>query len=63
MTDHLPEISNLTLDELLALRAAVDAQLEEKRNALLAQAERVDGVIRNGVKKRRGRKPKNEAQE
>jgi len=63
VTNDLPEIAHLGLDELLALRAAVDARLEEERNALLQQAERVDGVIRNGAKKRRGRKPKDEASE
>jgi hypothetical protein len=61
--DFLPDISEYDLDELLALRAAIDARLEEKRNALLAEAERVEGVIANGAKKRRGRKPKDETQE
>ena len=59
----LPDISNLNLDELLALRAAIDGRLEEKRNALLEQAQRVDGVINNATKKRRGRKPKDQAAE
>lgn len=61
--DFLPDISQLGLDELLALRASIDTRLEEKCNALLEQAERVDGVIRNGTKKRRARKPKDEVQE
>jgi hypothetical protein len=63
MTPDLPDISQLGLDELLALRAAIDARLEEKRNALLAEAQRVDGVIANGAKKRRGRRPKDDAAE
>jgi hypothetical protein len=58
--DWLPDISNLKLDELLELRASIDRRLEEKRNALLAEAERVEGVIANGAKKRRGRKPKDQ---
>ena len=62
MNDVLPDISELGLDDLLTLRAAIDSQLEEKRNALLDQAERVGGVIGNG-KKRRGRKSKEEAPE
>jgi hypothetical protein len=41
--DFLPDISNLKLDELLELRAAIDTRLEEKRKALLDQAERVGG--------------------
>ncbi len=57
-SDFLPDTSKLSLDELLALRATIDTRLEEKRNALLEEAERVDGVIRNGTKKRRGRRPK-----
>lgn len=63
LTMTFPDISNLNLDELLELRAAIDSQLQEKRNALLAEAQRVDGVIGNGTKKRRGRKPKDEAPE
>lgn len=59
MTPDLPD----DLDELLALRARIDARLQEKRNALLEQAERVEGVISNGTKKRRGRKPKDLAAE
>lgn len=58
-TEVLPD----DLDELLALRTRIDAKLQEKRNALLEQAERVNGVIANGNNKRRGRKPKNEAPE
>ena len=61
--DFLPDISNLNLDELLELRAAIDGRLEEQRNALLEQAQRVDGVINNATKKRRGRKPKDQAAE
>jgi hypothetical protein len=61
--DFLPDISHLDLDELLALRTAIDVRLTEKRNALLAEAERVEGVIANGIKKRRGRKPKEETAE
>jgi hypothetical protein len=61
--DFHPDISNLNLDELLALRAAIDGRLEEKRTALLEQAERVEGVIANGAKKRRTRKPKDESAE
>jgi hypothetical protein len=62
MRDFLPDITKLKLDELLELRAMIDVRLEDERNALLAKAERVDGVIGNG-KKRRGRKPKDEAAE
>lgn len=58
----LPDISHLELDELLALRATVNMRLEEKRDALLQQAERVDGLIGNG-KKRRNRKSGDEASE
>lgn len=61
--DFLPDISKLSLDELLALRTAIDTRLEEKRNALLAEAERVDGVISNGTKRRRTRTPKSETAE
>jgi|KBSSwiStaDraftv2_1062776.scaffolds.fasta_scaffold31162_6 hypothetical protein len=58
--DSLPD----TVTELLELRSAVDAKLMEKRNAMRAEADRVDGVIANGKeKKRRGRKPKDEAAE
>jgi len=57
--DSVPDLSALGLDELLALRAAIDTRLTEKRNVLLAEAERVDGVIGNGARKRRGR-PKNQ---
>jgi hypothetical protein len=58
----LPHISKLNLDELFALRAAIDARLQQERNALLAEAERVDGLIGNGTKKRT-RKSKVEATE
>ncbi len=55
-SDAVKELSRLELDELLALRAAIDARLEAKRKDLLEQAERVGNVIANGSKKRRGRK-------
>jgi hypothetical protein len=61
--DLLPDISHLKLDELLDLRATIDARLESERNALLEQAERVNGVITKGTKKRRARKPKDESVE
>lgn len=56
----LPDISNFTLDELLALRATIDTRLGQKRNALLEEAERVEGVINNSTRKRRTRAPANE---
>jgi hypothetical protein len=53
--DQPPNVSSLSVDELLALRTAIDAQLDEKRNALLTEAGRLGRVIANG-KKRAGRK-------
>ena len=60
MNDFLTDISDLKLEELLALRAAIDTRLEEKRAALLEQAQRVGGVIGNG--KKRARKSKGETE-
>jgi hypothetical protein len=59
MTPDLPNLSELDSEQLLALRSAVDARLQEIRAELIAQAERLGLAVTNG-KKRRGRKPKRE---
>jgi hypothetical protein len=57
----LPTIGNLNSEQLLALRAAIDARLEAIRLDLVQQAERLGMVVTNGQpKKRRGRKPKDQ---
>lgn len=53
--DLLPDITSLDLDALLALRATVDARLQEKRKDLLAEADRVVELI--GTGRRRIRMP------
>ena len=62
--DFLPDISDLNSEQLLALRASIDARLDEMKRELTAQAERLGLAVTNGKeKKRRGRKPKDEAVE
>jgi hypothetical protein len=56
--DLLPDISKLGTEELLALREAIDARLEDVRSAFIDQAQRLGLVVSNGKKKRRGRAPK-----
>lgn len=62
-TPELPNVSKFNAEQLLTLRDAVTARLEEIRAEVVAQAERL-GLAVNGAKtKRRGRKPKDEAPE
>ena len=62
-TPDMPNLSKMDPEQLLTLRGAVDARLEEIRAELVAQAERL-GLAVNGAKaKRRGRKPKDELEE
>jgi hypothetical protein len=64
MTPDLPNISELDSEQLLALRTAIDARLEEIRGELIAQAQRLGLAVSDGKeKKRRGRKPKAETVE
>lgn len=62
-TPDMPNLSELDSEQLLALRQAVDARLEEVRAELVAQAERLGLAVNGGKAKRRGRKPKDEAAE
>jgi hypothetical protein len=60
-TPDLPTIDNLDSEQLLELRAAIDARLEAIRGELIKHAERLGMVVSNGQpKKRRGRKPKDQ---
>jgi hypothetical protein len=64
MTPDLPDIAELDSERLLALRASIDARLDEMKGELIAQAERLGLAVTNSKqKKRRGRKPKDEAAE
>jgi hypothetical protein len=64
MTPDLPDISKLTSEQLLALRAAIDVRVDTMKGELIAQAERLGLAVTNGKeKKRRGRKPKDKATE
>lgn len=57
--DYLPSISNLSAEELVVLRAAIDARIEEMRGALIEQAQRLGLAVSDAQpKKRRGRRPK-----
>jgi hypothetical protein len=58
---ELPNIADLDSEQLLELRAIIDARLEEIRGTLIQQAERLGLVVSNGQpKKRRGRRPKDQ---
>jgi hypothetical protein len=60
----LPDISELDSEQLLTLRASVDARLSEMKTELIAQAERLGLAVTNGKeKKRSGRKPKDQPAE
>lgn len=60
----LPDISRLDSEQLLSLRGEIDGRLEAIRAELIAQAQRLGLAVTNGKeKKRRGRKPKDEAAE
>jgi len=60
-TSQLPNISGLDSEQLLALRAAIDARIEEMRGALIEQAQRLGLAVSDGKeKKRRGRRPKDQ---
>jgi hypothetical protein len=64
MTSDWPNISALDSEQLLALREAIDARLEELRSDLVEQARRLGlSVSDRKEKKRRGRKPKDEVSE
>jgi hypothetical protein len=64
MTPDLPDIADLSSEQLLALRASIDARLQEIKSELIAQAERLGLAVTNGAeKKRRGRKPKDQVTE
>jgi len=57
MTNHdLPTIDNLDSEQLLKLRAAIDARLQEIRADLIEQAQRLGLAVSDGApNKRRGR--------
>lgn len=53
-----PTIDNLDSEQLLELRAAIDARLQTIRSDLIQQAERLGLAVTDGQPKRRGRKPR-----
>jgi len=58
---QLPSIADLNSEQLIELRAAIDARIEEMRGALIEQAQRLGLAVSDGKeKKRRGRRPKDQ---